>query len=59
MRLNFRTYLRNEVFSLFTRSTKISKICESTIFFADVYRIFRGPIFPYDVEQDPKMFMAN
>lgn len=59
MRLNFRTYLRNEVFSLFIRSTKISKVFESTIFFADVYRIFRGPLFAYDVEQDPKMFMVN
>ena len=55
----FSTCLKNGVFSPFPRSTERSKVCASTILFVDVYCICRTPFFEYEVEEDPKMFMAN
>ena len=57
MRFNFRTCLKNEVFSPLPRSTKRSKVCASTILFANVYYICRWPFFEHEVEEDPNIFM--
>ena len=59
MRFHFLTCLKDEVFSPFPRSTERSKVCASAILFVDVYCICRKPFFEFEVEEDPKMFMAN
>ena len=59
MRFHFLTCLKNGGFSPFPRSTEKSKVCASTILFVDVYCICRRPFFEYEVEEDPKMSMAN
>ena len=59
MRFHFLTCLKNGVFSPFPRRTERSKVCASTILFVDVYCICRRPFFEYEVEEDPKMSMAN
>ena len=59
MRFHFLTCLKNEVFSLFPRGTERSKVCASAILFVDVHCICRRPFSEYEVEEDPKMFMAN
>ena len=59
MRFHLPTCFKNEVFSPFPRSTERSKVCAPTILFFDIYCICRRPFFEYEVEEDPKMFMAN
>ena len=59
MRFHFLTCLKNEVFIPFPRSRKRSKVCASAILFVDVYCICPRPLFEYEVEEDPKIFMAN
>ena len=59
MRFHFLTSLRNGVFSPFPRITERGKDSASTILFADLYCICRRPFFEDEVEEDPKMFMAN
>ena len=59
MRFHFLTCLKNEVFSPFPRSTKRSKVFAPTLLFVDVYCICRRPFFKCEVEEDPKVFIAN
>ena len=59
MGFHFLTCLRNEVFGPITRNTKRSQVCASAILFGDVYCICCRPFFEYELEQHPKMFMAN
>ena len=59
MRFHFLTCLKNGVFSPFPRRTERSKVCASTILFVNVCNICRRPFFEYEVEEDPKVFMAN
>ena len=59
MRFHFLTCLKNEVFKPFSRSTKRSKACTSSIYFVDIFCICHRPLFEYEEEQDLKMFMAN
>ena len=59
MRFHFLTCLKNGVFSPFPRRTERSKVCSSTILFVNVCNICRRPFFEYEVEEDPKVFMAN
>ena len=59
MRFHFLTCLKNGVFSPFPRRTERSKVCASIILFVNVCNICRRPFFEYEVEEDPKVFMAN
>ena len=65
MRFHFLTCLKNEVFKPFSRSTKRSKACTSSIYFVDIFCICHRPLMKksmkieYEEEQDLKMFMAN